>query len=200
MANYRYCIYCHTNKVTGMKYVGCTRLNPLHRWGKNGTGYDTNNLFGKDIQKYGWDNFTHEILEYGIIGRKNADEAERKYIKLLNAIYPNGYNSEDGGIHGSVNPQETKEKRPRKGWHHSEETKKKMSEAQKKCNKPSKYPSRSKPIDMLAKDGKFIRTFYGASEASREMGISLSTICKMCKDTKGRYKSVGGYIWKYHND
>ena len=198
MANYRYCVYCHTNKINGMKYIGRTHLNPLNRWGKDGIGYDSNNTFGKAIKEYGWENFTHEILEYGITGKTNADNIEWRYIKELNTIYPNGYNTENGGVHGSVNPHEPREKRPPKGWHHSDETKAKMSIAQKNCQKPTKYPSHSKPVDMFTRDGEYIRTYYGANEAANDLGISCSTICKMCKDTKGRYKSVGGYIWKYH--
>lgn len=203
MANYRYCIYCHTNKINGMKYVGCTHLNPLHRWQKDGNGYEKHTVFADDIEKYGWENFTHEILEYGIIGKNIAFEKEREYINRLNAIWPNGYNKEDGGIHGSTNPNKPhKEKRPKTGWHHTEETREKMRDAIKNSETHSmeQRVHHSKPVDMFSKDGEHLNRFYGAAEASRQTGVDMGQICKVCKDQTGRYKTAGGYIWKYVND
>lgn len=54
-----WCVYMHTNNINGKRYIGISQ-NPKRRW-KNGNGYKTQ-LFGKAINKYGWDNFTHEIL------------------------------------------------------------------------------------------------------------------------------------------
>lgn len=199
MSNRRWIVYCHTNRANGMKYIGRTCLNPVHRWGIDGNGYDRRNAFGKDIEKYGWNNFSHEILEYNIHSASEADEIERRYISEMNTIFPNGYNTEDGGIHGSSNPHEKRDKRPRTGWHHSDETKAKISEGNKRADTHpmEQRINKSKPVDMFAKDGTYIRSFYGANEASRETGIAVSTICKVCKDTTGRFKSAGGYIWKY---
>ena len=206
MANTRYCIYCHTNKENGMKYVGCTGINPVNRWGLNGCGYDKNTAFGKAISEFGWDSFSHEILEYGILGVDEAYKKECEYIRKLNAVYPNGYNTEDGGIHGSVNPTSIysvrRERRPKTGWHHSEETKEKMSSSQKRFRETHtiRNPRIAKPVDMFSKDGDYLRSFSGASEASRETGIAISTICKACKDTTGRNKTAGGYVWKYRKE
>lgn len=197
MPNYRYYIYCHTNKINGKKYIGRTHINPIYRWRKGGEGYRQHRAFYSDIQEYGWENFTHEILEYGIVGRENADEAEKKYIKELNTVCPNGYNIEDGGTHGSVNPHEKKDKRPLRGWHHSEETRKKIGEGNKRANKHESRPYRCRPVDMYTKDGRYIRTFYGAAEASRETGIDITMISNVCKCKNGRYKTAGGYRWKY---
>ena len=199
---YTYYVYCHTNKINGMKYIGYTHLDFVHRWGKDGRRYSKHTIFWNDIKKYGWDNFIHEILAYSIRSKKKADEIERQYIKEMNTLYPNGYNIEDGGIHGSTNPQSDrsiyseKQTRPLKGWHHSEETRIKMSESYDRT-KHAKNPAHSKPVMQYTKDGEFVAEYYGASEASRQTGCSVSTICKMCKDTTGRYKSVGGYVWKY---
>ena len=55
-----YCVYKHTspsNKV----YIGITSQEPERRW-QNGYGYATQQLFWRAIQKYGWDNFKHEII------------------------------------------------------------------------------------------------------------------------------------------
>lgn len=61
--NGTYCVYIHTNIVNGKKYVGQTVFgdNPNSRW-RNGTGYARSIHFYNAIQKYGWDNFEHEIV------------------------------------------------------------------------------------------------------------------------------------------
>ena len=38
------------------------------------------------------------------------------------------------------------------------------------------------------------KTFYGAREAARELGLDNSNIISCCK---GKYKTSGGYHWKY---
>ena len=55
-----YTVYCHTNKINGKRYVGITKQKPETRW-NNGKGYSTQ-YFKRAIDKYGWEEFTHEIL------------------------------------------------------------------------------------------------------------------------------------------
>ena len=57
-----WCVYVHTNMINGKKYVGITSQNPKHRWQADGSGYKTQLYFWRAIQKYGWNNFKHEIL------------------------------------------------------------------------------------------------------------------------------------------
>lgn len=89
-----YCVYIHTNKVNGKKYVGITSQNPLERWRK-GRGYKNSTKFYKAIDKYGWDGFSHEILLDGI----SQDEARAAEISLIRAFdtIRNGYNISEGG-------------------------------------------------------------------------------------------------------
>ena len=49
---------------------------------------------------------------------------------------------------------------------------------------------RSKPVYCIELD----RVFNGATQAARELGLNNSHICKCCK---GKYKTAGGYHWKY---
>ena len=54
-----YTVYCHTSP-SGKRYVGITCKSLNSRW-QNGKGYLYNKHFYSAIQKYGWENFKHEI-------------------------------------------------------------------------------------------------------------------------------------------
>lgn len=56
--------------------------------------------------------------------------------------------------------------------------------------------NKSIPVAQFSKEGKLIAVYYGANEAERQTGIANSHITTCCK---GRYKSAGGFIWKYAN-
>ena len=91
-----YCIYKHTNKINGKCYIGQTKKRPKIRWGKNGYNYKYCSHFYSAIQKYGWSNFNHEILEKDIPTLELANEREQYWIKYFNSFYQ-GYNSTLGG-------------------------------------------------------------------------------------------------------
>jgi hypothetical protein len=61
-----YYVYLHTNTINKKVYIGMTKLTPKARWGGNGGGYRHQSRFYNDILKYGWDNFTHEIVHSGL--------------------------------------------------------------------------------------------------------------------------------------
>lgn len=130
-----YCVYGHKNKINGKWYIGQTVYgdNPERRWGKDGRRYDRNPKFANGIQKYGWDNFEHIILKENLT-KEEADYWEKYYIEYYNAK-ENGYNLTEGGEGnvGYAHSEETKRKisEAQKGKHPSEEAKEKMSEAQK---------------------------------------------------------------------
>ena len=58
-------IYMHRNKINNKVYIGQTTQKPEYRW-NHGFGYKDSSLFFASIQKYGWDNFEHTILEKDI--------------------------------------------------------------------------------------------------------------------------------------
>lgn len=97
----RYCIYSHTNLINGKKYIGQTKYrdDPQRRW-HYGYGYQGCEVFNKAIQKYGWDNFEHEILLDGLT-REEANLYEESYIKLYHTCVMDencwGYNLTYGG-------------------------------------------------------------------------------------------------------
>lgn len=93
----KWCVYKHT-APNGKVYIGitCHQDNIIRRFGQNGEGYKTQRKFYRAIQKYGWDNFKHEILEKDLTSLDDANEREQYYIELFDSHH-NGYNSTDGG-------------------------------------------------------------------------------------------------------
>ena len=133
----KFYVYIHTCP-NGKKYVGCTtQAKPKYRWGKNGEGYQYNDHFYRAILKYGWNNFQHEVFEVD-----SAEEMYRKEIELIGFYHSNdpeyGYNNSVGGEKGAL------------GCKHSEEIRKKKSEAgkrvQKKAHSDPEYKKRISEI------------------------------------------------------
>ena len=128
-----YIVYKHispSNKV----YIGITCRTIEERAEKGGVGYAGNQYFYRAIQKYGWDNFEHEILFSGL----TKEEACAKEIELIaeyNSTNPEfGYNICAGG-EGRLNSFQ------------AEETKQKISKASKEHWADPKI--RQKIIDSL---------------------------------------------------
>ena len=100
-----YTVYMHINKVNNKKYVGITSQKVEKRW-KNGLGYE-DQVFGRAIQKYGWDNFEHLIICENIT-QSEAFNKEQELIQLHNTTDPShGYNKSDGGESGSYHAYNT---------------------------------------------------------------------------------------------
>lgn len=108
----RYCVYKHTSP-SGKVYIGYTGKNPPEKRWSNGNGYKRGHpYFWKAIQKYGWDNFEHEII-FNYLGRQEALKKERELIALYDSTNPNkGYNMTKGGDgkEGYVMSDETRKK------------------------------------------------------------------------------------------
>lgn len=131
----RWCVYMHINQINGNKYIGITNQKPEDRWGNNGYKYNMEHqpVFARAIKKYGWENFTHEIVAKEL-SKQEADQMEIELIALYHTNccrYKNpvmGYNMTDGGD-GCV------------GRDLSEETKQKISNAAKeRLKNPENHP------------------------------------------------------------
>jgi predicted DNA-binding protein YlxM (UPF0122 family) len=108
MEENKWCVYKHTNKINGKVYIGITSTAPKKRWGKNGNGY-REQVFGRAIHKYGWNNFEHTIL-HNNLSQSDAEDYEINLIKLYhsnNVKY--GYNRTYGG-NANIPNEETKAK------------------------------------------------------------------------------------------
>lgn len=222
MSMKKYCVYCHTNKVNGKKYVGITSQKPENRW-RNGNGYRNNEHFWRAIKKYKWHNFSHEIL-YTNLTKNEAEKIEIELIKELKTFEKDkGYNIELGGNATKTVAEETKRKisRALKGHECSLETKRKISKAN--IGKPNANKGKKMSAETIEKNrlshigqkawnkgrpwseeekakcnGKSVvcvetGIFYKtAHEANKLTGIDFSSICK-CR--RGKAKTAGGYHW-----
>lgn len=128
-----YKLYVHI-APNGKKYYGITKQRPKRRW-QNGKGYKGNQYFTRTIEKYGWDNIEHIVLQEGL-DEEEAKELEQYMIQWYNTTNPNyGYNITLGGegSNGYICTEEHKQKisKANKGKNHTEESKRKISEANK---------------------------------------------------------------------
>lgn len=84
-------IYKITNKINGKSYIGqSTNINKRINQHK----YSNKSLVGKDIHKYGIENFSFDILE--LCSESELDEKEVYYINKFDSIN-SGYNISIGG-------------------------------------------------------------------------------------------------------
>lgn len=153
-----YSVYCHTNKINGKKYIGITRQIPKRRW-QNGYGY-INTCFGNAINKYGWDNFIHEVL-FTKLSKKEACDKEIELISLYDTTNrKHGYNVSIGGETCDVITGKTGEEHPNH--------------------------KRVKMIDPVT--SQIIKIYGSQSEAAQELCISRKGITKACQGINKTYK------------
>lgn len=91
-------IYKHTSPSKKV-YIGQTRRKTTERW-REGKGYtyNKNTRFAKAIEKYGWDQFEHAIIEDNIVSQEKCNERERYWIAYYNSYDCRfGYNMTIGG-------------------------------------------------------------------------------------------------------
>lgn len=221
-----YIVYQHKNKINGKIYIGITSHVPEKRWGANGSNYKTSPYFYNAIQKYGWDNFEHNIL-YTNLTKEQACQKEQELIQYFHSMDRNfGYNSTSGGEIFIMNP-ETKNKisnklkgntnglghpcseekkrkisKAQKGRKLTEEHKQKLSEAAKQRHTPCSEQKR-KTLSQNYPNKKPIyclelnTVFESVQECSRQLDIPATNISKLCN---GRGKTLKGYHLSYYND
>ena len=205
------CVYKLTNTVTGKYYVGSTfnlysRMK-YHRYSHN---RNPNKELGNDIEKYGWDAFSVEVLEE--CTRENVRERERYYIESLNAVEV-GYNQTKSTTYQdwmkSYNAQmwQNEEYRERRRKHSSDVQKKRLEDPEylkTKSEKLKRYTDTlKKPVAMYSKSGELLHTFNGVREAERwavenrlTNSIHASAIISDCALGK-RHKTAYGYVWRF---
>ncbi len=198
---YNYTIYRHITP-SGKSYVGITRMKYLsQRFKKNGIGYKSCPLFYKAIQKYGWDNIKHEILEQNVTEDK-IDEREKYWISYYQSNNRTfGYNIEEGGYCVRTFSPETRKKisDAKKGKSLSLEHRRKLSQANLgHHNSPEaeakRIAKRVRPVLQFDLNNNFIQEYPSIKQAAENLQIDSSGISKVCKN---KLHQCGGYIWKY---
>lgn len=220
-----YTVYQHKNKINGKVYIGITSQNPKQRWGSQGCNYKSSPHFYSAIQKYGWDNFEHNILFTGLT-KEQACLKEQELIKEFNSMNREyGYNSTSGGdifvmneeikqkisqaLMGNQNNlghpcSEEKKKKisdAQKGREFTEEHKQKLSEAAKNrhvpCSEEKKQTLKEKSHKKPVYCEELDKVFESVQECGRQLGIPATNITKLCN---GRGKTLKGYHLRYYND
>ena len=221
-----YTVYKHQNKINGKIYIGITMQEPEKRWGNNGINYKTSPHFYAAIQKYGWNNFDHEIL-FENLTHDEACSKEQELIKYYNSMNREfGYNSTSGGDVFIMN-EETKQKishsmigntnglghpcsdekkrkisESQKGRIFTEEHKQKLSVAAQQRHVPCSEEKKKKLFQNYPNKRKVyceeLDTIYeSVQECGRQLGIPATNITKLCN---GRGKTLKGYHLRYYND
>ena len=195
-------IYLHKNKINGKVYIGQTIQNVEERW-KNGKAYKSCTRFNNAINKYGWDNFEHIILEQGDWDQKTLDEKEQYYINLYQAKNPKyGYNIKDGGNKG-ISPNALSqallwmEQHPEFGKARAQDMLKWQKEhpeealAMRMENVKKASEARKRKVLCIETN----QIFESASDAARK--VPKTTQSKICMACRGQRKTCGGFHWRY---
>ena len=209
-------IYCHT-APNGKRYIGQTCAErPERRWGK---GYKGCTHMEHAIEKYGWENFKHDVLAT-CCNKEMANRVEMKLIELYDTTNPeHGYNILKGG-RGRVGfsvPEETRRKisealTGRVGHKPTEETRRRMSESMRAAYKNgnmhfseeaitkrnetlrAEAAKSRRPICQFDLDGQFVAEYESVNAAVRETGFHQCGIVRTCQL---KHRQSKGYIWRY---
>lgn len=162
----KWCVYVHTNRHNGKKYVGITKSINV-RWKNNGSEYlkkrpdgtYSHPVFAHAINKYpNWeDDWDHEVLYNGLT-KDDANTLEKELIALYKTNccrYKNpsfGYNMTDGGDGATGKPMSDEHKKKisesNKGKIVSEETRMKQSISHKNPSEETRKKMRENHCDM----------------------------------------------------
>lgn len=201
-----YYIYMHKNKINNKIYIGYTyQKKPEKRW-KNGSSYKPCAHFYHAIQKYGWDNFEHIIIEEGLFTEKYAGEREDYWINYYDARNPEkGYNINAGGYNGispnaCVKALEWMNEHPEfgiervKSMHKWQEEHPEEAHKMRLANVQIASSARKKSVICMETG----TVYESASEAARNVNGTTQSKITMC--CRGQRNTCGGFHWRYENE
>lgn len=206
-------IYKATNKINGKIYIGQTTKSLEER--KKRHKQDSKRIdtyFYRAIQKYGWENFSWEVVQDNIQSIDELDRLEQYYIAYYNCFdNPSvGYNTQSGGHHFKLTQEECEKRRQRVmgknnpmygkpgtwlGKHFSEEHKQHISEALSGKPRPAvsgdKNPSAKKIINLDTKE-----IFGCIKDAVKKYNISTNSLSR---HLNGKTKTCCGCTWEFYD-
>ncbi len=172
-----YTIYCHQNRINGKLYIGQTRCQDLTRRWTGGHGYEGCPHFYAAIQKYGWNNFSHNILRTGLT-KSEADEYEKIYINFFDTTNPNfGYNIREGGHHSGTLSAEGRQR---------------IVERFSGANSPI-----AKKVAVFSCDGVKLGEYDTVTAAAKAYGTTTGSVSDICSCKEG---SLKGYLFFFEAD
>lgn len=202
---------------SGKCYIGMTKQSVERRW-NSGHAYKHNEHLQNAIAKYGWDNFSKEVL-FTSTSKTEAEKVERFLIAKYNSTdRQNGYNILPGGNVSDGHSEETKRKisesvkklqtdevrarksRDGKGRKMSDETRRKVRQANignqnaKGCTRSPETRAKMSAAQKLRYRSPEARAKLSASQKGRY--FSQETRAKMSAAKKGKvkvYDGNGGY-------
>lgn len=185
-------VYMHVNKINGKRYIGITHHKDLNKRWVNGKGYFRNKHFSDAIEKYGWDSFEHIVIKRNL-SKEEACLLERQLIEDYETQdKTKGYNITDGG----------------EFFHHSEDSKKLMSEHRKGKGRRKFSEEHKRKISEHHGGGADKKkvlcvetgTIYESiNAAARAVNANKKLISNCCRDV-AHYNTGKGYHWKFVNE
>lgn len=208
-------IYRHTYIWDGRGYIGQSINSEKFRTNGHLRSKDSVH-FHRAIRKYGWENFTTDILHENI-DTMYLDDWEMYYISLYETLGNKGFNmtAGGGGIRGYRHTEKHKSHlslrmagsdNPFFGRKHSEESRQRISatrvgEKNPNFGKPHSEDHRMKiseahlkQVEQWSADGEtYIRTFDSITLAANAIEKSASGISQCLG---GKQKTAGGFVWR----
>lgn len=208
-------VYRIWNNLTGDSYIGSTTKEINHRLQDHlrKSVNKVDNKFHKAIENFGSQAFEIELLDEA----ETTDELAQKeihYIEAYNTMR-NGYNSDrGGGFKKTIYQYEIGNPEPIATYDTLEEASNSVGASRKTISNaclgslksakgylwaylpicPEVEDKRSKIVYQYDLDGLLIATFSSAREASKQLGIGLSSITRCCR---GERKHTSGYKFSY---
>lgn len=161
-----YIVYRHISPE-GKVYIGITN-NISARWCA-GYGYRDNPEFFADIQKFGWNNFTH-MIHHDCVPKEEAEKIEEAMIREAKSTNPEyGYNRYYSAFHSRECAEEER--------------------MRKRITSPL-----NRSVQKLDIAGRVIKEYPSISMAVQDIG-GCSPSLSAC--LKGRMKTYKGFEWRY---